>query len=86
MIAATPGIQPGDLAGEYAGAGAEATAGVGIGANVLIGGTGKAFSLQPISVEGEVGLKPLGPAGSGGSATIIAARTGCEACGVVAAL
>lgn len=56
VIAATPGIQPGDLAGEYAGAGAEATAGVGLGANVLVGGTGRAFSLQPISVEGEVGI------------------------------
>jgi hypothetical protein len=56
VIAATAGIQPGDLAGEYAGAGAEATAGVGLGANVLVGGTGKAFSLQPISVEGEVGI------------------------------
>ena len=56
VIAAARGIQPGALAGEYAGAGAEATAGLGLGANVLIGGTGRAFSLQPISVEGEVGL------------------------------
>jgi Protein of unknown function (DUF992) len=56
VIAATRGIPPGALAGEYAGAGAEAAAGVGLGANALIGGTGRAFSLQPISVEGEVGL------------------------------
>jgi hypothetical protein len=56
VIAATTGIQPGALAGDYAGAGAEATAGVGLGANVLVGGTGRAFSLQPLSVEGQVGL------------------------------
>jgi hypothetical protein len=49
-------VQPGALAGTYAGAGAEATAGVGLGANVLVGGSGKAFSLQPISVEGQVGV------------------------------
>jgi len=56
VIAAARGIQPGALAGSYAGAGAEATAGVGLGANLLIGGTGRAFSLQPLSVEGQVGL------------------------------
>jgi Protein of unknown function (DUF992) len=56
VIAATEGVQPGALAGTYAGVGAEATAGVGLGANVLIGGTGRAFSLQPLSVEGQVGV------------------------------
>jgi hypothetical protein len=56
VIATARGIQPGALAGEYAGAGAEATAGLGLGANALIGGTGRAFSLQPISVEGEIGV------------------------------
>jgi hypothetical protein len=56
VIASTQGIQPGVLAGDYAGAGAEVTAGVGLGANVLVGGTGRAFSLQPLSVEGQVGI------------------------------
>jgi hypothetical protein len=42
------------------GLGAEATLGVGLGANVLTGGTGRAFSLQPISVEGQVGLNIAG--------------------------
>jgi Protein of unknown function (DUF992) len=56
VIASTTGVQPSALAGTYAGAGAEATAGVGLGANVLVGGSGKAFSLQPISVEGQVGV------------------------------
>jgi hypothetical protein len=44
------------LAGDYAGAAAEATAGVGLGVNVLVGGSGRAYSLQPISVEGQLGL------------------------------
>ena len=54
VIAAAPGLPRGALAGTYAGPGpgAEATVGVGLGANVLTGGTGRAFSLQPISVEG----------------------------------
>jgi hypothetical protein len=56
VIAETVGIQPGVLAGTYAGVGAEATAGVGLGANVLIGGTERAFSLQPLSVEGQIGV------------------------------
>jgi hypothetical protein len=60
VIAETEGIQAGALAGTYVGVGAEATAGVGLGANVLIGGTGRAFSLQPISVEGQVGVNIAG--------------------------
>ena len=56
MIAATDGVQPGALAGTYAGVGADASAGIGLGANVLVGGTGRAFSLQPLSIEGEVGI------------------------------
>jgi hypothetical protein len=60
VIAAAPGLPRGALAGTYAGVGAEATLGVGLGANVLTGGTGRAFSLQPISVEGQVGLNIAG--------------------------
>lgn len=47
---------PGALAGDYAGATAEATAGVGLGANVLIGGGNRSFALQPLSVQGQTGL------------------------------
>ena len=36
--------------------GAEATAGAGLGANLLVGGTGRSFSLQPLSVQGQTGL------------------------------
>ncbi|MBD0415478.1 DUF992 domain-containing protein [Tianweitania sp. Rool2] len=57
VAAATEGVAAkGALTGQYAGVGAEAAVGVGAGANVLVGGTGKAFSLQPISVEGSTGL------------------------------
>jgi hypothetical protein len=56
VLAAATGIPHGALAGTYAGAGASASAGVGVGANVLVGGSGRAFSLQPLSVEGDVGL------------------------------
>lgn len=44
------------LAGTYLGASAEATAGVGGGANVLVGGSEDTISLQPISVQGQTGL------------------------------
>ena len=30
--------------------------GVGVGANVLLGGSGRSFALQPVSVEGSVGV------------------------------
>jgi hypothetical protein len=60
VIAADRGLPRGALAGTYAGVGAQAAAGAGLGANVLIGGTGRAFSLQPISVEGMTGVNIAG--------------------------
>lgn len=47
---------PGSLAGEYAGAGAEASAVVGIGANALVGGGPDSFALQPVSIQVQTGL------------------------------
>lgn len=44
------------LEGTYVGANAEATLGVGLGANVLIGGVKKSITLQPVSVQGQAGL------------------------------
>ncbi len=44
------------LAGNYVGASADATIGVGGGANVLVGGNNSTISLQPISVKTETGL------------------------------
>lgn len=46
----------GALAGDYVGPAASASVGVGVRANVLIGGGNKQISLQPVSVEGNVGL------------------------------
>ena len=44
------------LAGNYAGVSAEATAGLGVGDNALLGGSGKSIALQPLSVQGREGL------------------------------
>lgn len=49
-------IAPGALAGDYYGVSAEATAGAGLGANALVGGSDKTISLQPVSVSGQTGL------------------------------
>jgi hypothetical protein len=46
----------GALAGNYAGASAEATIAAGLGANVLVGGSNRTIALQPLSVSGQVGL------------------------------
>ena len=46
----------GALAGHYGGASAEATVGAGVGANVLIGGSERTVTLQPVSVQGQAGL------------------------------
>lgn len=47
---------PGALAGNYVGVSAEATVGVGLGANALVGGSGETFALQPVSVQAQQGL------------------------------
>jgi hypothetical protein len=44
------------LEGTYIGVNAEATAGVGLGANALLGGFNRNFALQPLSVQGQTGL------------------------------
>jgi hypothetical protein len=49
-------LGPGDLAGSYAGAQGSAAIGVGVGGNVLVGGSGNSIALQPLSVQGQVGL------------------------------
>jgi hypothetical protein len=46
----------GALAGQYGGASAEATVGAGVGANVLVGGSNRTVTLQPLSVQGQAGL------------------------------
>jgi hypothetical protein len=49
-------VNPGSLEGSYSGASAEASLGLGLGANVLIGGSRKSIALQPVSVQGQTGL------------------------------
>ncbi len=46
----------GALSGTYSGATAEGTVGVGVGANVLVGGSSRTVTLQPVSVQGQAGL------------------------------
>jgi hypothetical protein len=59
VIAPTIGLEAGALAGEYVGASADAAFGLGVGANVLIGGSGRTISLQPLSLEGSVALEAV---------------------------
>jgi hypothetical protein len=46
----------GMLAGTYVGASAEMSIAAGLGANVLVGGSNRSVALQPLSVQGQVGL------------------------------
>lgn len=55
VLAPTDGIPAGALAGEYVGASGDVGFIVGVGANVLIGGSSRTLALQPVSVEGSVG-------------------------------
>ncbi|MGE0847285.1 MAG: DUF992 domain-containing protein, partial [Flavobacteriaceae bacterium] len=57
VVAASGDVyKPGSLAGAYGGAGASAAFAVGLGANVLVGGSQDSFALQPVSVSGETGV------------------------------
>ena len=46
----------GMLAGRYTGATAEVSVAAGLGANVLVGGSNRTVALQPLSLQGQVGL------------------------------
>ncbi|CAN7585207.1 DUF992 domain-containing protein [Rhizobium rhizogenes] len=56
VFAPTAGYHHGSLSGLYQGATAEATLGVGIGTNILVGGTSGSIHLQTVSVTGQLGL------------------------------
>lgn len=56
VFAPTANLAPGAIAGNYVGATGSATVGVGAGANVLVGGSNRTISLQPVSLEGNTGL------------------------------
>jgi hypothetical protein len=47
---------PGALAGDYVGVSGEASVGTGLGANILVGGSNRSVTLQPLSVQGQIGL------------------------------
>jgi hypothetical protein len=46
----------GMLAGTYTGASADVSVAAGLGANVLVGGSNTTVALQPLSVQGQIGL------------------------------
>jgi hypothetical protein len=56
VFAPTGAIHPGDLAGNYGGVQGNATVGVGVGANALVGGSANTFALQPVSAQAQAGL------------------------------
>ena len=60
VVASTVAVPEGSLTGTYGGATASVTFGVGVGANVLVGGSKDTISLQPVSVEGGTGLNLAG--------------------------
>ncbi len=64
VVAPVNGWHHGALAGTYGGASGSVSAGVGVGANALVGGSRRSFALQPLSVSGQVGVNlALGVAG-----------------------
>jgi hypothetical protein len=60
LVFAPGSISSGSLAGSYGGVAAQGTVGLGAGANVLVGGSNKQIGLEPVSVEGSVGLNVAG--------------------------
>ena len=60
VISGTANLAPGSLAGDYGGVTGSASVGAGLGANVLVGGSGQQIALQPVSVEGNTGLNVAG--------------------------
>ena len=56
VVATTSKVGPGALAGDYVGPAASAKVGIGAGAAALVGGSNQTFSLQPLNIEGGVGL------------------------------
>ena len=64
VFAPTSDMRKGALSGDYVGGSAQVTAGLGVGANALIGGFDKSIALQPVSVEGSKGLNVAAGIGS----------------------
>ena len=64
LVFAPGQVQKGALAGNYAGVQGSAAVGLGLGANVLVGGSNDQIALQPASVEGVQGLNVAAGFGS----------------------
>ena len=60
VVAPTVSLPPGSLTGTYGGTTASVAVGIGVGANVLVGGSNDTISLQPVSIEGGTGLNVAG--------------------------
>ena len=72
VLAPTDGIPAGALAGEYVGASGDVGFIVGVGTNVLIGGSARTLALQPVSVEGSVGANvALGVSGTQAASSVL---------------
>jgi hypothetical protein len=56
VLAPTKAIGSGSLRGQYGGFSGEVTAGVGVGANAMIGGSNRSIILQPFSGQVQTGL------------------------------
>jgi hypothetical protein len=64
VFSASSDLAAGALSGTYTGATANATVGVGLGANVLVGGSNRAIVLQPFAIGGNKGLDVAAGVGS----------------------
>jgi hypothetical protein len=56
VFSTVAGPRRGALSGEYGGVAASATVGAGAGANALVGGSDRSFTLQPLSIQFQGGL------------------------------
>jgi hypothetical protein len=56
VFGSASGIPNGALGGEYVGASGDIGLGVGVGANVLVGGSNRSIALQPLSLEGSMAV------------------------------
>lgn len=59
VFAPTKGMPAGALAGEYVGASGDLGLGIGAGANVLVGGSGRTVALQPLSLQGSIAINAV---------------------------
>ncbi|HEY1747787.1 MAG TPA: DUF992 domain-containing protein [Xanthobacteraceae bacterium] len=59
VFGSASGMPVGALAGEYVGASGDIGLGVGVGANVLVGGSNRSVALQPVSLEGSMSVEAV---------------------------